>query len=105
MTTNEEGEQIFRFFWWDAYEDPYKQPGNIYMFGKGNDKFRLLSDLLLFDLVYVESAKTYASCCLVVRNIPRRIFLLPREKKINLSSNSETEDPVTFLDVYKVKTI
>lgn len=35
LTTNAAGEKIFRFFWWDAYEDPYKQPGNIYMFGKG----------------------------------------------------------------------
>ena len=27
LTTNESGEQVLRFFWLDAYEDPYKQPG------------------------------------------------------------------------------
>ena len=27
LTTNEEGEQILRMFWFDTYEDPYKMPG------------------------------------------------------------------------------
>lgn len=60
---NSAGEQIFRFYWWDAYEDSFKQPGIVYLFGKA----------------YVPSTKTYCSCCLTIKNIPRRIYLLPRE--------------------------
>lgn len=62
LTTNANKEEVFRFYWWDAYEDPYKQPGIVYLFGK----------------VFVPSIKTYCSCCLTVKNIPRRIYLLPR---------------------------
>jgi hypothetical protein len=51
-------------FWWDAHEEMFKQPGVVYLFGK----------------VWVESAKTHVSCCVTVKNIPRRIYLLPREK-------------------------
>ena len=67
IITNEAGEDVFRFFWWDAYEDPFKQPGVVYLFGK----------------TYMESHKKYVSCCLMVKNIPRRIFLLPREQVPN----------------------
>lgn len=62
-TSNEAGDKVFRFFWWDAFEDPYKQPGVVYLFGK----------------VFVGSLGEYVSCCLGIKNVPRRIFLLPRE--------------------------
>ena len=29
LTTNEDGEQVLRMYWLDAYEDPYKQPGMV----------------------------------------------------------------------------
>lgn len=35
LTTNKNGESVFRFYWWDSYEDPVKQPGVVYLFGKG----------------------------------------------------------------------
>lgn len=60
----EYGPQVLRVFWWDAYEEWFKQPGVVYLFGK----------------VWIESAKTHVSCCAAVRNIERRIYLLPREK-------------------------
>lgn len=56
--------QVFRFFYWDAYEDIYNQPGTVFLFGK----------------VWSESAKTYASCCVIIKNIQRQVYLLPREK-------------------------
>jgi DNA polymerase alpha subunit A len=56
--------QVLRIFWWDAYEEGFKQPGVVYLFGK----------------VWIESAKTHVSCCVAVKNIQRRIYLLPREK-------------------------
>ena len=55
--------QLLRLYWFDAYEDPYQQPGTVYLFGK----------------VYIESAKSYVSCCVSVKNIERHIYVLPRE--------------------------
>lgn len=54
--------QVFRFFYFDAYEDMFKQPGTVYLFGK----------------VLVDSS--YVSCCVVMKNIDRTIHLLPREE-------------------------
>ncbi|XP_077987275.1 DNA polymerase alpha catalytic subunit-like [Glandiceps talaboti] len=85
MTTNEDGDQVLRFYWLDAYEDQYKQPGIVYLFGK----------------VWIDSAKTHVSCCVAVKNIERRVYLLPREKKVNLKTNEETDDDVTMMDVYQ----
>ncbi|KAK7879394.1 hypothetical protein WMY93_030730 [Mugilogobius chulae] len=58
-----EGEMVFRFYWLDAFEDPYSQPGVVFLFGK----------------VWIESAKSHVSCCVSVRNIERTMYLLPRE--------------------------
>ncbi|XP_033119807.1 DNA polymerase alpha catalytic subunit-like [Anneissia japonica] len=79
LTKNEEGEQVLRFYWFDSYEDPYKQPGVVYLFGK----------------VWIESAKTHISCCVPVKNIERQVFLLPRE------TNQQTNEPVGFRDIYE----
>ncbi|CAG2056090.1 unnamed protein product, partial [Timema podura] len=43
LTTTESGEKVFRFFWWDAYEDFFKQPGVVFLFGK----------------IWIESASSY----------------------------------------------
>ncbi|XP_072033839.1 DNA polymerase alpha catalytic subunit-like [Amphiura filiformis] len=85
LTTNEEGDQVLRFYWLDSYEDPYKQPGIVYLFGK----------------VYIESAKAYVSCGLCVKNIERSVFLLPREKKFNMKTKEELDEEVTMMDVYQ----
>ncbi|XP_076685666.1 DNA polymerase alpha catalytic subunit [Andrena cerasifolii] len=86
LTTTADKEEVFRFYWWDAYEDPYKQLGTVYLFGK----------------VFVPSIKAYCSCCLTVKNIPRRIYLLPRVyvKKSSQESNEEAK-LTTMEDVYK----
>ncbi|XP_068086405.1 DNA polymerase alpha catalytic subunit [Anabrus simplex] len=78
LTTTDTGDKVLRFFWLDAYEDPWKQPGTVFLFGK----------------VWIETAKAHVSCCVTVKNIDRRIFLLPRE---------ETEDgkEVSIMDVYQ----
>lgn len=31
LVTNEEGIKVLRFFWLDAYEDQYKQPGKFFV--------------------------------------------------------------------------
>nr|XP_006813201.1 PREDICTED: DNA polymerase alpha catalytic subunit-like [Saccoglossus kowalevskii] len=85
LTTNDDGDQVFRFYWFDAYEDHYKQPGIVYLFGK----------------VWIESAKCHVSCCVAVKNIERRVYLLPRENRVNLKTGVETDEEITFMDVYK----
>lgn len=84
LITNEKGEQVLRFFWLDAYEDPFRQPGTVYLFGK----------------VWIESAKSHVSCCVSVKNIERRIFLLPREEQVDLNTKTQTGVPVSIMDLY-----
>lgn len=66
LQTNRDGKKVLKFFWIDAWEDKFLKPGVVYLFGK----------------VYVNPANKRAgcvSCCLVVKNINRQMFLLPRE--------------------------
>ncbi|KAK3603739.1 hypothetical protein CHS0354_023353 [Potamilus streckersoni] len=85
LVSNEEGEQVLRFFWLDAYEDQYTSPGVVYLFGK----------------VWIESAKTFVSCCVTVKNIERRVFLLPRPTRFSPNGNTDTGFEVTIVDVYQ----
>lgn len=80
-----DGDKVFRFYWLDAFEDQYSQPGVVYLFGK----------------VWIESAKAYVSCCVAVRNIERTMYLLPREHKVNLATSEEAEAPVGMMAVYQ----
>uniref|UniRef100_A0A8C4VQ49 DNA polymerase n=1 Tax=Gopherus evgoodei TaxID=1825980 RepID=A0A8C4VQ49_9SAUR len=85
LVNGEDGDQVFRFYWLDAYEDQYSQPGVVFLFGK----------------VWIESAEAYVSCCVTVKNIERTIYLLPREMQIDLTSGKETENPVTMMSIYQ----
>lgn len=38
-----------------------------------------LGVVFLFGKVWIESADTYVSCCVTVKNIERTVYLLPRE--------------------------
>ncbi|XP_014213476.1 DNA polymerase alpha catalytic subunit [Copidosoma floridanum] len=78
---NEE-EKMIRFFWWDAFEDPYKQPGVVYLFGK----------------IFVDSLNEYVSCCISVKNIPRKVYLLPRDHQQEQFDKTEKEKFI--LDIY-----
>jgi hypothetical protein len=73
---------MLRVFWWDAHEEVFKQPGVVYVFGK----------------VWIEAAKTHVSCCVTIKNIPRRIYLLPREKVsvglLTLSIKHKSSNPL-----------
>ncbi|XP_053168394.1 DNA polymerase alpha catalytic subunit isoform X2 [Hemicordylus capensis] len=85
LINGEDGEQVFRFYWMDAYEDQYNQPGVVFLFGK----------------VWIESVQSYVSCCVTVKNIERTIYLLPRESQVDLSSGKETQSPVTMMNIYE----
>uniref|UniRef100_A0AAX7VEK1 DNA-directed DNA polymerase n=1 Tax=Astatotilapia calliptera TaxID=8154 RepID=A0AAX7VEK1_ASTCA len=79
-----DGEQVFRFYWLDAFEDPYNQPGVVYLFGK----------------VWIESAKSHVSCCVSIKNIERTMYLLPREYT-NPRTGEVSNTPVGMMDVYQ----
>ncbi|KAF4797856.1 hypothetical protein TURU_069929 [Turdus rufiventris] len=85
LVSGENDDQVLRFYWLDAYEDQFSQPGVVFLFGK----------------VWIESATTYVSCCVTVKNIERTVYLLPRETEIDLSTGKETETPVTIMSVFK----
>uniref|UniRef100_A0A8B9RZL2 DNA polymerase alpha catalytic subunit n=1 Tax=Accipiter nisus TaxID=211598 RepID=A0A8B9RZL2_9AVES len=85
LVNGENDDQVLRLYWLDAYEDQYSQPGVVFLFGK----------------VWIESANTYVSCCVTVKNIERTVYLLPRETEIDLSTGKETETPVTIMSVFK----
>ncbi|XP_072546026.1 DNA polymerase alpha catalytic subunit isoform X2 [Salminus brasiliensis] len=80
-----DGEMVFRFYWLDAFEDQFNQPGVVYLFGK----------------VWIESVKVFVSCCVAVKNIERTMYFLPREHKVNLQTGEETDVPVGMMDVYQ----
>lgn len=66
LMTDKDGEKVLRFYWWDAWEDRFMKPGVVFLFGK----------------VYVDPSNPAAgcvSCCVTVRNVDRRLYLLPRE--------------------------
>uniref|UniRef100_A0A8C5CAG0 DNA polymerase n=1 Tax=Gadus morhua TaxID=8049 RepID=A0A8C5CAG0_GADMO len=80
-----EGELVFRFYWLDAFEDQYNQPGVVYLFGK----------------VWIESAKAHVSCCVAVKNIERTMYFLPREHRVNTKNGVVSDTPVGLMDVYQ----
>ncbi|KAJ1117106.1 hypothetical protein NDU88_005306 [Pleurodeles waltl] len=85
LVTEVGGDQVFRFYWLDAYEDMYSQPGVVYLFGK----------------VWIESAKAHVSCCVTVKNVERTVYILPRETQMDLSSGKDTGLPVSMVNVYQ----
>nr|XP_032834503.1 DNA polymerase alpha catalytic subunit isoform X2 [Petromyzon marinus] len=77
---------VLRFYWIDAHEDPFAQPGVVYLFGK----------------VLVEDSQSYVSCCVTVQNVERCLYLLPRDKRVDVKTGVATDDePVSMKDVYE----
>ena len=87
LIQNEQGDKVLRMYWLDAYEDTFKHPGTVWLFGK----------------VFVESVKSFVSCCLTVKNIKRQVFLLKRQGFYDLESKKDKNDgrEVSMTDVYK----
>lgn len=73
-----DGQEMFKMYYMDLYENPYNNPGTVYLFGK------------------VEvGEERYTSACVAVRNIPRTVFILPRDK------HPDSGEDIKMLDVYK----
>merc|ERR1719445_32223 len=70
------------FYCFDAYEDPIKKPGQIWLFGKTLNKQR----------------NGWQSICLAVKNIDRTMYVLPRLK--NKADDIESGERIEFQQVY-----
>ena len=90
------GDNILEFYWIDMYEDHYKQPGTVYIFGKvwvekANSFVRSVYYtcwLLLFVylLIIIINNFCFNSCCVSVKNIERCMYFLPRIK-VHINTN------------------
>ncbi|KAG0799004.1 hypothetical protein G6F22_003661 [Rhizopus arrhizus] len=78
----ESREEDFEIWWYDVYEQRSK--GYIYLFGKQ----------------YEESVNDYVSCCVLVKNIQREIYILPRKFKLS-DQGEETSETIDMSDVRK----
>ncbi|KAG0269216.1 DNA polymerase alpha catalytic subunit [Actinomortierella ambigua] len=74
-----EPDGTLRMYWIDACD----VRGVVYVFGK----------------VFQRTTKTYVSCCAIVKNLKRNLFVLPRPKRVN-SKGEELAQEVTMVDVY-----
>ncbi|XP_058453035.1 DNA polymerase alpha catalytic subunit [Malaya genurostris] len=83
--TAEEDDKTMRFWFWDAWTDPTKCLGEIYIFGK---------------IATGRKANEFQSVCIHVQNVDRCMYMLAREKEFDVRSGTETEKCVSMLDVY-----
>lgn len=80
VTRSQTNSGSLRFYYLDAYEEPAKQPGNIlfYMF-QINRCLVFSGTVYLFGRIVSEQSKS-ESCCVILRNIRRRLYFLKRDK-------------------------
>lgn len=64
FTSSVDGKSTMKFWYWDAFEDPIKLPGKIFLFGK------MVSD---------KNPKEFKSVCITVENVNRCLYFLPRK--------------------------
>lgn len=88
ITQTSSPETTLKFYYVDAYEDP-KKPGTVHLFGK----------------IAGSSPNTYASCCVTLDNIPRRIYLLPNKSPTGefYSLSSVREEFTEKANEWKIK--
>ncbi|KAI1712847.1 DNA polymerase family B domain-containing protein [Ditylenchus destructor] len=75
VTRSQTNSGSLRFYYLDAYEEPAKQPGTVYLFGR----------------IVSEQSKS-ESCCVILRNIRRRLYFLKRDKNASTNRNVTNAD-------------
>lgn len=63
ISNSVDGKTAMKFWFWDAWEEPVKFPGKVFLFGK------VQSD---------QNPNEYKSVCVTVENVERCLYLLPR---------------------------
>ncbi|KAE9418198.1 hypothetical protein Angca_008996, partial [Angiostrongylus cantonensis] len=84
---NDGGKQMIRMYWLDAFEDPVKHSGTVYLFGRVNIR-----------------GDKWASCCVTVKNIYRQVFFLPRNTRYvrGMGTNEHVRDEDVYEEVKSV---
>ncbi|KAI8124623.1 DNA polymerase alpha catalytic subunit [Lucilia cuprina] len=77
---NGDSTENLRFWYWEAWEDSVRRPGEIFLFGRTADG---------------------KSICVRVEKIDRVVYLLPREYLLDPISKEPTKQKVTLADLYK----
>lgn len=97
-----EKQNCLKMYWLDAYEDPFTHPGIVFLFGKtpasatpSDSAASSASTSSSSASTAVTSNPAYKSCCVVVKNIERRVFFVPR------ATRRGTDEPVAIADVYE----
>ncbi|EDW34578.1 GL21505 [Drosophila persimilis] len=78
--TSISSDEQLRFWYWEAWEDPQKLPGEVFLFGRTADG---------------------KSVCVRVQNINRVLYLLPRQHLLDPITKEPTKQKVTVADIYK----
>ncbi|XP_055614438.1 DNA polymerase alpha catalytic subunit [Uranotaenia lowii] len=80
-----DSDETVRFWFWDAWTDPAKCQGEIYIFGK---------------MPTGKKPNEFISVCVHVTNVDRCLYLLAREKELDVRSGTDLDKEVSILDVY-----
>ncbi|CAP32014.2 Protein CBG13184 [Caenorhabditis briggsae] len=75
MTGDREDVKAIRMYWIDAYEDVHKANGTVYLFGKVKT-----------------GANTWETCSIVVKNICRKVYFMPRSENLRTGEESNLAD-------------
>lgn len=85
ITNSEQNKSTLRFWYWDAYEDPTKFPGKVFLFGRMPSENNL---------------REFKSVCITVENVERSLYLLPRKYALDPITLEETDNDVTIGEIY-----
>ncbi|CAH8663193.1 unnamed protein product [Dicrocoelium dendriticum] len=76
-TSSVVGKNRLLFYWFDAYEDSRHQAGVVYLFGKVGAP---------------NCSVTHNTCCLRIKDLERRVYLLPRPELVDSDPNFSMKD-------------
>lgn len=65
MPNSIDGKTSMKFWFWDAWEEPVKFPGKVFLFGKVQSE---------------QNPNEYKSVCVTIENVERCLYVLPREE-------------------------
>ena len=84
----------FLFYWLDAFEDQYNSTGSIYLFGKT-------------PILKQNNELQFVSVCLVVKNIPKMVHVLPRKGAAieQVTAEIQTLLAKNKINQFKLKTV